>query len=461
MLREKLLPLPGGAIVVALSGGMDSVCLLRLALDFQAREDFTLYCHHQQHRIRAAEAETDIHFCEALCRELGVKLFVSDDDVPRIAREEGSSLENTARNVRYRNWAQLISELEGAHSEVLLATAHHMDDQAETVLLHLERGTGLRGLSGMPYRRGSIIRPLLDLSQTELRQWAVSIGLEWREDSTNADINYRRNFLRHEIIPRWQTQADPGLVSRISRSARHLRAIDKWLDSLIPDKLTKLRRWPAEDWYDPHRAYYDTHRFNQAPEALKPLILIEAAEVAGLTKDLGEVHLASLLEPLSEPQGEKQVHLPHGFRFFVNPDLFWFERAQEAHSTLPITDSLSSYSPCNVLPGTWKCRLVPSSSGIPNEKLNQAVLRTYREGDYVHLKGRKILLKEWFRLFRFPLGYRQKVWLLAKEQEILMIGRLAMPIVSNYQSVNKSTKDSKTTERSRLVWYNSRIISKT
>lgn len=184
----------GECVTAALSGGADSVCLLLVLNALKDKYSLKLDAVHVNHCIRGSEADRDEQFCRKLCDRLGVELTVKRIDVPAIAAEKKQSLEEAARNVRYSVFAE--------HSAAgLTATAHTASDNAETVLLNLARGTGLKGMCGIPPVRDNIIRPLIDVTRQDVENYLKETGQDFVTDSTNLDNDYTRNRIRHNIIP--------------------------------------------------------------------------------------------------------------------------------------------------------------------------------------------------------------------------------------------------------------------
>ncbi len=221
-IREQNLLQPGDTVLVALSGGADSVALLRALL---ALERYTVLAAHLQHGIRGAEADRDAQYVEALCSALGVPLVLGQADVPALAAQTGESLEECARRVRY----QFLEEA-AAPRRAKIATAHTRDDNAETLLLHLGRGAGLRGLAGIPYRRGAIVRPLLDVPRAAVEAYLAALGQSFCTDSTNADLHYTRNLVRHTVLPPLRA-AFPAFDEAAARCARSLREDADYLEA--------------------------------------------------------------------------------------------------------------------------------------------------------------------------------------------------------------------------------------
>ncbi len=226
---------PGDIVTVALSGGADSVALLRVLLETAEQTGVDLRACHVNHCLRGSESDGDEAFCRALCESLGVPLTVRRCDVPAYCASHSGSLEENARLLRYR-------ALEEAAAGSLIATAHHLGDNAETVLLNLARGTALDGLCGIPPRRGSIIRPLLGVTREEILSYLRSLGQTWREDSTNLVDDAARNRLRHVVVPAL-TALNPSFPETVGAMTESLRADRAFLDSLTD-------RWYGENAKD-------------------------------------------------------------------------------------------------------------------------------------------------------------------------------------------------------------------
>ena len=214
--RRHALIARGGRVVVALSGGADSVALVHLLRELQGLGELTLAgLAHLNHQLRGVEAEEDEAFCGAMAADLGLPLHVGRADVRALAREQGRSVEDAARAVRY-------AFLEEAADHLIadaIAVAHSLDDQAETFLLRLIRGSGPRGLAGILPRAGRVVRPLIEIPRADLRQYVEERQLAWREDATNDDLGIPRNRVRHELIPYLEREFSPGIAAVLAREA--------------------------------------------------------------------------------------------------------------------------------------------------------------------------------------------------------------------------------------------------
>lgn len=223
----------GDFVVVGVSGGADSVALLSLLCSLRQEWDLILAVCHINHNLRGEEALRDENFVRALCQKLDVDCRVLSADVAELAKQEGRSVEEAARQVRYRFFA------ETAGGKGKIATAHTAADNIETVLLNMARGSGLRGLCGIPPVRGNIIRPLIGCTREQIEQWCRQNGLEWVEDSTNAADDYTRNRLRHHVVPVLREQ-NPDLDHGMAELSGRLRRDADFLDSLAQTEKEKL-----------------------------------------------------------------------------------------------------------------------------------------------------------------------------------------------------------------------------
>jgi tRNA(Ile)-lysidine synthase len=216
----------GGRVLVALSGGPDSVALLHLVLDLQATGDLTVAgVAHFNHQLRGADAEADERFCRDLAASLGLPIQVGTADVRKAARNAGRSIEDAARTLRYDFMERAATNVEAD----AIAVGHSLDDQAETFLLRLIRGAGPRGLAAIHPRAGRVIRPLIETRRAELRAFAAARGLHWREDATNRDVAIPRNRVRHELIPYLEREFSPGIVEVLAREAQIARDDEQYL----------------------------------------------------------------------------------------------------------------------------------------------------------------------------------------------------------------------------------------
>lgn len=220
---EQALLLPGDRVLCAVSGGADSVCLLHLLKETPWLETV---CAHFNHRLRGAESDRDERFVRDLCRDLGLRCVCGSDDVATYAAANGLGIEAAARELRYAFLTRTAAELDCRR----IATAHNAEDNAETLLLNLLRGSGARGLGGIPPIRGNIVRPLLILTRGEIEAYLAEHGLSHVEDSSNGSDAYARNRLRHRVLPLLRAE-NPAAVENICAAAALLRQDEEYLSA--------------------------------------------------------------------------------------------------------------------------------------------------------------------------------------------------------------------------------------
>ena len=236
-IRRHALIAPGTRVLVALSGGADSVALLTLLCAIARDDKFVVAgVAHLNHQLRGQDADADEAFCRTLAATLSLPIEVEAVDVARLAREMSTSIEDAAHTARHAVFERAAQRL----SADCVAVGHTRDDQAETFLLRLLRGAGPRGLAGIHLRTGRVIRPLLDCSRDELRTFLREERIEFREDSTNADVAIPRNRVRHELIPFLQARFSPGVIGVLDREAAIAREDAEFFDGAAAEALRRL-----------------------------------------------------------------------------------------------------------------------------------------------------------------------------------------------------------------------------
>lgn len=218
--------------LVALSGGPDSVALLRMLID----KGHNVEAAHCNFHLRGKESDRDEAFCKALCEKLGVRLHIAHFDTKEFAKLRGISIEMAARDLRYRWFAQLAQDTQAAG----VCVAHHSDDQVETILLNMLRGTGLKGLLGMRHQNGIFVRPLLNMSRQDILAYLKRIGQDYVTDSTNLEDDVQRNKLRLDVIPMLET-VTPAAKQNILRMADNLGDIEKVVEQSLNEALEKSK----------------------------------------------------------------------------------------------------------------------------------------------------------------------------------------------------------------------------
>ena len=283
-------------LLVAASGGMDSMCLL----DFLYENGYRVCAAHYNHQLRGAEADMDEDLVRAWCAARRIPLCVGTGDVARYARENGLTVEEAARKLRY----EFLDGIAAQTGAVRILTAHHANDNAETVLFHLARGTGMAGLAGIAPRSGALARPFLCLTQEEIAAYAKEHHVPYRTDATNEDTAITRNFIRAEILPKL-CAVNAQAVEHISAAALRLRREDEYLNALAGERLTGLR-------VENGTASLPCAAVTDAPEVLRARMLRLALDALGAGKrDFTAAHYDALAA-LCEGTGSAQLDLPSG-----------------------------------------------------------------------------------------------------------------------------------------------------
>lgn len=219
----------GDAVLIALSGGSDSVALLNLLVAIQPFVKISLAAAHCNFKLRGKESDADERFCQTLCDSLGIEMFREQFDVKRTAKARKTSIEQTARDLRYAWFSTLMQ----AHGFDKLATAHQQNDNAETLLFNLFRGASLLGLAGIPEQREHIIRPLLHFEREELRDYLRQTQTPYRTDTSNFSDDYDRNFIRLRVIPTIEERFKHKLLPTLSRLSENAVELNTFIESHI------------------------------------------------------------------------------------------------------------------------------------------------------------------------------------------------------------------------------------
>ncbi len=319
---------PETPVLLALSGGADSTALLHLLSCQREKYGFPLVAAHVNHGIRGADAVHDAEFCSALAAEFGVPLFLKEADVPSMVRASGRSVEEEARLCRY----SFFSDLMERENFPILVTAHHADDQAETVLFRLSRGTGLHGLCGISpcraFGTGVLVRPLLHCTRQEILSYCDRNRLSYVEDATNADISYARNRIRQKILPELEALFERP-QERIAAMCDTLREDEAFLISVAE---TTLRELGAGE-----PLCLDLKRLNQTALPIRRRVLLLWVEQVG-GRGAERVHLEALLHLCEARRDGEEVLLPGKLLAFTQDGFLCARRGTRCERTPAVTN---------------------------------------------------------------------------------------------------------------------------
>lgn len=395
-------------VIVGVSGGADSVCLLLLLMELKKEIGFELVAVHVHHGIRGAEADADEAYVRKICEELGVFLYTYHEDVVSVAKKRKQSIEEAGRNTRRACFEKAMRDFGGTKT----ALAHHKDDNVETLILNLARGSALRGLGGMRPVNGVFIRPLLCLRRVEIEEYLKEKSFGYCVDASNDEDDYTRNRIRHNIVPAVEAEVNMQFVEHAHEAMEGLRLLQDYVEE-------EALKWKAVCGREPH--LIEEVPFQQVPEALKGYVIRAfLAEEAGQAKDIGAVHIRDV-QSLFFRQSGKQIDLPYGLRAVRCYEGVRFEKKE--------TDKEEKMLP------EITCRVFDNKEGlnIP-EKANtkwidydiikgDIMVRTREAGDYIAIDetGKTQKLKSYFINEKVPKEERNQIPLVADGNHIIWI----------------------------------------
>ncbi|MBQ9051070.1 MAG: tRNA lysidine(34) synthetase TilS [Lachnospiraceae bacterium] len=436
MIHNKMIE-EGGCILAAVSGGADSMCLLEILRELQAKAGFQLRVLHVHHRLRES-AEGDLEYVAGYCAASGIPFEAVRVDAAGYAVEAGMSVEEAARHLRYEalesaaeRWdcenkpksdSESSQQTEDIHCRI--AVAHHLEDQAETVLFNLVRGSRLRGLRGMLPVNGRIIRPLLECSRREIEDYLRERGITWREDETNEDIRYARNLLRREVMPLLE-KINAGAVQHIAKAAEEAAETEEFLIAET-EKVIKGCRERQE--IQQKSIVLSISRLLQEPPLIRRRVVYEAiAEAAGRKKDLRDVHVQDVLK-LAQKNGNGRLVVFGGVQVEKVYDRLIFSATVEPAPPFDRRWPLdaSEYS-CRVFDFDGNLAAVSRkqyTKWFDYDKIGTfPSFRTRREGDRITIdeSGRSKSIARYMIDAKIPAELRGRIVLPAAGKEILWV----------------------------------------
>jgi tRNA(Ile)-lysidine synthase len=478
-IRRLALLKAGGRVGVAVSGGADSVALLRLLLELRAEIGIVLSVVHFNHKLRGSESDADEEFVARLAREHRLEFHTSSADAKAEAAVRGLSIEAAARELRYGFFQKLDEPSPEGHSQLdKIATGHTLDDQAETVLMRIIRGTGMRGLAGI-YPTvdleedeeivGEVIRPLLEVRHHELELFLKDVGQPWREDSSNRDPKFTRNRVRHVVLPLLEREFNPSVTAGLSELAEIARAEEDYWQNEISGWMGTAIHWTEPEWAPQgQQGLVQLQTFNpELQERLRepgPLVMNATVDLMWLVseplavqrravKAIGELagfplefkHVEQILQFATEENGPgKRLSLPLGWSVvreptaltFLTPDLRTNERIPSSYEyplTLPgraiVPEAGIMVEAVRVEVGTEGAGYNPDQLLDPSRMSDNLVVRNWRPGDRfwpAHTKAPK-KIKELLQE-RHVTGSERKIWpVVVSGNEVIWVRGFAVP----------------------------------
>jgi tRNA(Ile)-lysidine synthase len=315
--------LPGSFILCAVSGGMDSMCLLHILHRLSSEIGFRLGAVHFNHMLRGDSADADAEFVRCYCERERIAAFFGAENVGDYAKNQRIGTEEAARILRYRFFEKIAAQVGADH----VATAHNADDNAETVLMNLARGSGLKGLCGIPPVRGIYIRPLLEITRSEIETYVQSHDILHIEDETNADNIYTRNAIRHKVIPELKS-----LYPRFSQAAAMNAALLRQDEDYIGQA---VQRAYAQTEAAENTIRIGTHELNAWHSSISSRVIRKIGDALGVS--LSRVQTEGILKLAQSKSPSKRLILPKGIRVSREYSSLVFSALEEQASTFPST----------------------------------------------------------------------------------------------------------------------------
>jgi tRNA(Ile)-lysidine synthase len=461
---------PGDRIGVAVSGGADSVALLRILQNLREELGVTLLVVHFDHMLRGEDSQNDARFVKDLAETLDLEIVIASEDVSAVAALQGWNLEDAARRLRYAFFENVCATGQAGR----IAVAHTAQDQAETVLAHLLRGTGPTGLAGIYPKVGSVIRPLLGIQRQDLRDYLKSLHQPWREDATNLDTKRQRARIREQLIPLLENNFAPSIVSHLGELARLSREEESFWSMIVEDRFRALTRQMDDattiripDLLTPIELTAPRTSFSAADNssntmALRPLTerLIRRLyqSIRGDRKDLAAEHVEQIIRLATGQISGRRLQIPAGIVVERSFDNLIFSRANKptlssseetlAHqhtyqyvvnvpergAAVVSVPELASRFCLKVIDWTLQPRDTKSAGQALDADLLRSplILRNWRPGDAYRPRGRRHIhkLKQMFLQNRIP-GRERGLWPVL-ECEGRVIWTRGMPAASEF-----------------------------
>ncbi len=406
-------------IALAVSGGSDSMVMAEWFLRNRAKETFIFL--NIDHSIRGEDSKQDSEFVAAYCKANAIKLLQYKVDVPAYSAKKGMSLEQAAREMRHEIFRQVCVD----HAYVV-ATAHHESDQVESILMHISRGSGISGLTGMRAEDGYLIRPLINTTKDQILQYIKQHNIDYREDSSNKDTTYSRNYMRQEIIPTIESRY-PMLKASVLRLSSRAEEVMDYIDSMTP-ALTVNSGAVACDIKCRHKVI--------AVEMLR-----RAFSLLGVESDIEERHIELLLE-LARQQNGTKLNMPHKIvAYNENGEVVITKAVQIQDINIPFGEGMYDLNGSELIIEKVKARIANDNAlYIAGESIPaDAVIRYRKDGDEIlKFGGGRKSLGDFFTDKKIAVRLRSTTPVIASGNDILCVVGLE---ISKQVQIEESTSE--------------------
>lgn len=414
-------------IVVGVSGGADSVCLLFLLEEILKDTEIVLEVLHVNHGIRET-AKRDEDFVRDLCAQKNIPFHIASADVHKIAKESSLTVEEAGRMIRYDALRKVLGTRYGK-----IAVAHNADDNAETMLLNLFRGTGINGLSGIKPVNDEIIRPILCLEKKDILKFLADRNISYVTDETNLTDDYTRNKIRHHILGYATEEIGEGIINNMNRASKMISDASSFLDSQVY-KIADECMVCSDD----SKISFDIDLLSKQHDyAVSKIIYDGICMMAHTRKDISYEHVNEVRK-LFQSSGSADISLPYGLRAYRTYNLLTIsgclqnEKSEEEKISVN-TQILTDFNISEIPKGNY-------TKWFDYDKISNALeVRTRKDGDYLIIdsKGHKQLLSDYMINQKIPLAKRDNILLLADNSHIIWVIGYR---ISEYYKVTDETK---------------------
>ena len=434
----------GDKIVLGLSGGPDSVCLLHILNRLKEVLDIEVYAAHLNHQIRGIEAQKDALYVSQLCESLGITFFVKSINVPQYCKENKLSLEEGARKLRYEMFFEIKDKLNANK----IAIAHNMNDQAETVLMRMMRGTGLQGLKGIDYiRDGIIIRPILEIERSEIEAYCEKYELNPRIDATNLESIYTRNKVRLELIPYMKENFNSNITESIVRMSNSLRNDNDFIEE------EAFKKFKEVAFINGYNLEIKLDKYINLHKSLKTRIIRHGIKyVLGDTNFIDQKHIEEIIDLEGQNKIDKKIVLPRGLFVYRQKNKLIFTTKEIIFEEIEFSykvpkNGLVKINEANIIIETETMSIKrykslkkdKSSKWFDCNKIEGGIIvRSKKPGDKIKLSVGSKKLKELFIDLKIPKEERDKIPVVQDNNGILCVGNFRN---SEAYKIDENTKE--------------------
>lgn len=423
----------GDIVIAGVSGGADSICLLFVLRKLQEEIPFALRVVHVNHGLRGAQAKRDEEYVAEICRQEDIPCKVFYENVELIAKKRRQSIEEAGREVRRNCFEQAAAEW-GAGK---IALAHHMEDNAETLLMHLVRGSALKGLGGIYPVTGKYIRPLLGTARQEIEQYLEQRSITFCQDDTNEETVYIRNKIRHKVLPVLQNEINGKSVLHMNQAMDELREVQAYMDTQV--EILYQRAVQVEDG----TFFVKETAIRNEPAVLKRMLLHRVlTQAANARKDIGRVHVENCISLFDRWVG-KEVILPYGLSARKDYEGIRIAGKVEKESAEAKMSAEKMTISFRIIENVSESLVIPQKTYTKwfdyDIIKNTVEIRTRQPGDYLVIdeKGNRQKLKSYFINEKIPKEKRDSILLAADGSHILWVIGYRM---SSAAKIQRNTK---------------------